>query len=176
MPIPKNCKLTSLNNPARQCGAGEEKELWRCHICVKTMIQHLYSICGDGQFQKTGHYFKEGLWPQFLGCNLFFFSLLCTVIWGKRPEKHGSGLEVTIMSLFNLLDTKLADRQGLGLLGVYWWFIERLSCENNVWTISLAPVISSKRQTPLYGKSWLYELCVFFLSAISFSFSEPYVI
>lgn len=129
-----------------------------------------------GNFKKLDITSKRACGHSSWAAIFFFFSLLCTVIWGKRPEKHGSGLEVTIMSLFNLLDTKLADRQGLGLLGVYWWFIERLSCENNVWTISLAPVISSKRQTPLYGKSWLYELCVFFLSAISFSFSEPYVI
>ncbi len=54
----------------------------------------------------------------------FFSSSLYSGLKKTPPagEKLGSGLaEVTIMSLFNLLDTKL-ERKALGILGVYWEF------------------------------------------------------
>lgn len=62
------------------------------------------------------------------------------------------------MSLFNLLDTKLADRQALGLLGGYG----RLSCENNVRIIGLAPVISWKSKPPFTVRVGYINYVVFF--------------
>lgn len=70
------------------------------------------------------------------------------------------------MSLLNLLDTKLADRQALGLLGDYG----RISCENNVQIIGLAPVISWKSKPP-------FTVRVGYINYVFFSslFSDPNV-
>lgn len=76
-----------------------------------------------------------------------------------------------MMSSFNLLDTKLADRQALGLLGGFFGggglmgvipvkIISELSL-----TLQL-----EKAKTPLYDESWLYELCLFSFWAFSLFF------
>lgn len=81
------------------------------------------------------------------------------------------------MSSLNLLDTKLADRQAVGLLGGFLGgFNGRHSCETNIRTITHAPVgKSKKKKKKLYDESWLYELCLFpfghFLSS-----SDPHVV
>lgn len=143
----KNCKLTSLNNPAPRYGAGKENKVQRervvtvPHAC-ESSVSCSCTVYGRWAIWKTGDHASRWAWS----CNFFFSSLYSNL--KKMPRmaaKHGSGLaEVTIMSLFNLLDTKLADRQALGLLGVNG----RLSYENNVWTIGLAPVISWKSKPP----------------------------
>ncbi len=61
----KNCKLTSLNNPAPRYGAGKEnkhkckeKELWRCHTCENSVS---YSCTEYGWFEKGEIILQSGL-------------------------------------------------------------------------------------------------------------------
>ncbi len=91
------------------------------HASVKNSVSYCLVFMGD--LEKLEIMFQRGLWAAFSQAETFFLSLYSNVRQTPRKgEKHGSGLaEVTLKSLFDLLDTKLADRQA-GRHWVYWEF------------------------------------------------------